>query len=457
MFEANLGGGFNFSQTLPPNTTTPIRMSDLHGGSSGRLFGEVTFHHLSVYSVDVWLGDEASSETRDTIRSVVGSIRPWAPDQPSPGYGHCVGGWEREPLSVSPELGGNVNAVSAISASDVWAVGSYRIFVPKVAASPSDQAGRPFDASPLTAHWDGARWRILPASEPSAVNGVDQAGSFRDVAAISPTEAWAVGGSGNYGLTEHWDGTRWMVIPSPRVNLVDTTLVAVAGSGPADVWAVGAGGQSGAIGAIVEHWDGHAWTLSPVPPETGTRSTFAKDVSATSPTDAWVVGQAWNRALALHWNGSRWRSVATPQIRAPRLSSVVDLSPHDAWAVGTTYSDVNGNGPSHALVEHWDGDRWKLARVPSLASESSLTTISASGPADIWAAGHRTGASGIDRQLVLHYDGVRWSRVTSPMVTPSSGLYEDLAPTSSTTWLVGTQDAQAMYEQPMPLLVHTCS
>jgi hypothetical protein len=457
MFQANLGGGLNLSQSLPPNTGTPIRMSDLEGGSSGGLFGSVTFHHKNVYSVEVWLGREASSETRDTIGSVVGSIRPWAPDRPSPRYGRCVGGWEREPLSVSPELGGYVNAVSAISASDVWAVGSYRPFVPKVAASPSDEGGRPYDASPLTAHWDGARWRIVPASEPSAANGIEQAGSFRDVAVISPTEVWAVGGSGNYGLTERWDGSRWTVVPSPPVNLVDVTLVAVAGSGPTDMWAVGAGGISGAIGAIVEHWDGHAWTLSPVPPQTGTRYTTADDVSAASPADAWVVGQAWNRALALHWDGSRWRSVATPQVRAPRLRSVVDLSPHDAWAVGTTYSDVNGNGPSHALVEHWDGDRWKVAPVPPLPPESSLTTISASGPTDIWAAGHNVGASGIDRQLVLHYDGVRWSRVTSPMMAPSSGLYEDLAPTGSATWLVGTQDAQTMYEQPMPFLVHTCS
>src|SRR4051794_40264577 len=55
----------------------------------------------------------------------------------------------------------------------------------------------------------------LPAT---AVVGADS--SFKAVDAISPTDAWAVGATQLYAqgqlqatLVEHWDGTRWSVVP----------------------------------------------------------------------------------------------------------------------------------------------------------------------------------------------------------------------------------------------------
>ena len=40
-------------------------------------------------------------------------------------------------------------------------------------------------------------------------------------------------------LTEHWDGTRWQVVPSPRPGRFGDGLSAVTVAGPDSVWAAG--------------------------------------------------------------------------------------------------------------------------------------------------------------------------------------------------------------------------
>jgi hypothetical protein len=72
-------------------------------------------------------------------------------------------------------------------------------------------------------------------------------------------------------LTMHYDGTSWRVVPSPnipggtRFNPERTVLNAVAAAGHNDVWAVGniftTDGTNAAARAEVMHWDGA--TLAP--------------------------------------------------------------------------------------------------------------------------------------------------------------------------------------------------
>src|SRR5436305_5806569 len=91
----------------------------------------------------------------------------------------------------------------------------------------------------------------------------------------------------------------------------------------------------------------------------GGRSSALFGVDATSKTDAWAVGyansQGADRTLAMHWNGSRWTRVPTPNpgssCDTDRLFAVEIVSPSDAWAVG---SSLGGSG-ERAVVLHWDG------------------------------------------------------------------------------------------------------
>jgi hypothetical protein len=129
--------------------------------------------------------------------------------------------------------------VTAISASDVWAVGySYR--------------GNVWPT--LVEHWDGIRWSIVPTDEPGNEN------FLYSVGAISSTDVWAVGNLDfdRKTLTEHWDGTSWTVVPSPnRRGYNEFGGVAVLAAD--DVWAVGPG-PIFTGNTLAEHWDGSAWT-----------------------------------------------------------------------------------------------------------------------------------------------------------------------------------------------------
>src|SRR5687767_6531273 len=67
-----------------------------------------------------------------------------------------------------------LNAVSGTSANDVWAVGVSHDGTPP--------------SRTLIEHWDGAQWSIVPSPSPD-----NQLNELRGVAAISATDAWAVG------------------------------------------------------------------------------------------------------------------------------------------------------------------------------------------------------------------------------------------------------------------------
>jgi hypothetical protein len=99
-----------------------------------------------------------------------------------------------------------LQAVEALSPSDVWVVGLY-------------QGSRTTPSRGFTAHWDGTRWHILPTAQRQTSE------DLASVAAVSTTDLWAVGGrdalssgygAGSYTLIEHWNGTQWTVVASPN-------------------------------------------------------------------------------------------------------------------------------------------------------------------------------------------------------------------------------------------------
>src|SRR5207253_7698779 len=94
-----------------------------------------------------------------------------------------------------------LNAVSSVSADDIWAVGR------------SNTTGTDHT---LVEHWDGAQWSIIPS--PTA----GLSGSLSAVAIVSASDVWAAGAYtpayGNPGQTQtlHWNGSVWTIVPSPH-------------------------------------------------------------------------------------------------------------------------------------------------------------------------------------------------------------------------------------------------
>jgi hypothetical protein len=189
-------------------------------------------------------------------------------------------------------------AVAAVSPHDVWAVGSNEFY---------------FKA--FIKRWNGATWQLVPSPKLTDT-GITGASDYLDAVAVrSAHDAWAVGMTGGGTLTEHWDGASWKIVLSRDGDLGPTGLAAVTAVSPRDVWAVGDSEQEqGGNGQekIIEHWNGVKWRLVPSP---RLDSAGLSGVAALSPNDVWAVGQGVRpgassaRSLVLHWDGTRWKVV----------------------------------------------------------------------------------------------------------------------------------------------------
>jgi hypothetical protein len=192
------------------------------------------------------------------------------------------------------------------------------------------------------------------------------------------------------GTIVHWDGGSWSPFPSGTTqDLIGT----VWGTGPADVWAVGAAGT-------VAHWNGSVWSASRVD-----NFPVLFGVWGSGPNDVWAVGVsvpppgvvAPDQHIA-HWDGSAWSATASGTQGVfgawEALFGVWGSGPNDVWAVG-----------SKGTIVHWDGSTWSPS--PSGTTEQ-LFDVWGSGPNDVWVIG-RNGT-------LLHWDGAVWSRRFIPRI-----------------------------------------
>ncbi|MFI6281873.1 hypothetical protein [Streptomyces sp. NPDC050988] len=209
-------------------------------------------------------------------------------------------------------------------------------------------------------HRHGTTWkRAETPLRPEKGTEFDNTNTHLD--ASSPDNVWLFASQIGYGGFEsvgtpraaRWDGRRW------RTTSVDFSVSDVAVLAPNDVWALDA---NPAVG--LRHWDGEHWANHDLPGE-------AEALSATGPDDIWVVGSHDDRHLApsprtwpatMHFDGKKWRSVPTPELRLPGLKrdgdasllDVVAVSRDDAWTDDAEIHEM-------AFALHWDGKRWRKA------------------------------------------------------------------------------------------------
>jgi hypothetical protein len=280
---------------------------------------------------------------------------------------------------------------------------------------------------PLVEHWNGRRWTAMRVPEPPS-----RQSWFNGVFQFSPTNVWAVGESTDplfdnqdqRTLVEHWDGTRWSIVPSPNPGVgfgSANVLEAVAGVAANDLWATGwaLDPQRNDIQMLFEHYDGTSWKVAPSPSPLGSFQ-FGMAISALAPGDAWAVGdEAQEKTLAAHWNGQQWTIVPTPSLHDGNsplnsLTGVTAVSANDVWA-SAFEGNVNNANFLKPYAEHWDGDRWTLVTTPNQGGEGSrLNAITAVSSTDVWAVGQTQELNGAILTLTQRFDGTRWTTVPSP-------------------------------------------
>jgi hypothetical protein len=331
----------------------------------------------------------------------------------------------------------------------------------------SASASTAYSGGPLIERWDGTAWTQQTAPGDGALVAAT---------AISPSDVWAVGSryvdNRAKPIAEHWNGSswEWSKLPTPGPK-ADATLAALSAASPADVWAVG--------GNLFEHWNGSTWTLVRVP-----KPWDAVAVAALSRKSAWAVGSSrgsflpkgkqccWierSRTLVLHWNGSAWRRVPSPNPaytnppgvrRYDDLRSVVAVSPHNVWAVGDYFRSRHGHHAYQSLILHWNGASWKQVASPNPGGwhATKLFGVTAVGPRNVWAVGEYHNGHGADLPLVLHWSGSSWKVVPAPVGDPYSSdeALHAVAPSGGTDiWAAGYYETDACNDiVVLPLLEH---
>jgi hypothetical protein len=271
--------------------------------------------------------------------------------------------WSQRTLP-GPVHEGYFSAVSASSASDVWAVGGCE------------------ECTPFAANWNGKKWTwyssVSSSADPSA-------------AAFSTSNVWVA----DYSNINHWNGTSWKQYTAPGWNGVWS----LSGVAPDNIWAAGL--AVGGLQPEALHWTGGSWKATTIPtmslPVNG--QAIPQAVVAESSANVWEGGDIqWpdptsgltdHEPFMLHWNGTTWSQLSMPS-SLPQDYGFAAVAPDGTggfWATDVPADSVSGSQPEY--LEHYSDGQWTQDAVPVVAGTTN-TTVSAlagvSGSQDLWAA-----------------------------------------------------------------------
>jgi hypothetical protein len=103
--------------------------------------------------------------------------------------------------------------------------------------------------------------------------------------------------------------------------------------------------------------------------------------------------------------------VTTPaQPAESRLHAITAVSGSDLWAVGEMDENGSPGTPVHTLTLHWDGTGWEEVASPDRPGGDldRLFAVAASSSSDVWTVGSSVREQRT-RGIRLHWDGSAWS------------------------------------------------
>jgi len=291
---------------------------------------------------------------------------------------------------------GILYAVTAVSKNDVWAIGMNETRVPGYLEPPPA----------LVLHWNGTVWR--------PVSSLFDTNVFPLALSATAKEVWiATAAPGNVEFL-HYVGGHWYFVPvggQPANESDPDTLVM---TGPKSGWLTFSAEPSGShyYNAYFMRWDGTAWKHVPVKIHAGLSEI---DATAGLPGgDVWAVGREQadpnngntTVPLSLRWDGKAWQQVPVNIQGAYEFDGVARIPGGTAWAVGFFESSVSG-----ALVARWTGTAWKLAPSPTADSAAFLNAVTATSANDAWAVGTIAEPPPTNAYVtvILHWNGKAWS------------------------------------------------
>lgn len=237
-----------------------------------------------------------------------------------------------------------LNSVAATAANDVWTVGTY------------DGTGA---TQALVEHWNGSSWNIVPTPSIGLDNSLSSitALSPTNVWAVGDYTTQYGKGMQSHTLVEHWNGSSWSVVTSPNAGSGDNALNGITALSPTNAWSVGySSNNGGPQQTLTEHWNGSSWSVVSSPTSGSLPNSF-NSVVAISTHEVLAAGynynsQGFQQTLVEQWSGTTWNIMSTPNVdsNSDMLNGIARVpGTQKAWTVGTTYG--SGSASSQTLTE----------------------------------------------------------------------------------------------------------
>jgi hypothetical protein len=319
-----------------------------------------------------------------------------------------VGGWGNAPGNSS------VTSIASTGKDDSFAAGPNC-----TGPAPCQPSMLEFD------HWNGSKW--VPIAPPAGLTTATRTLSTAVVGASAKTNAWVFAGLST-GVTKalRWDGKHWKTI-----SLGSARVTSAAVFGVKNAWAFGTT-ATGTPRSL--RYNGTKWSLVHPPAEPQTLSApAANDMWAIGPTTATAAkAPPLQKLVAIHWNGSSWRTLALPKVSKPAgdyvtTGSIVALGPSNVWEA---YGLGNfGTCCAYGGLEHWNGSKWQAVSVPKKPQHlASAASLAQDGHGGLWMLG-RT-ATGF---AFYHLSAGKWSQSFPPTFVNVTFFPAELS------WLPGTR------------------
>jgi hypothetical protein len=250
------------------------------------------------------------------------------------------------PVSLPQGLTGSLEAISADSAKDAWAV--------------SLQTG-------FALHWNGKKWSVA-RRWPALTHGLRR--ELTGVTALSPSDVWVFGGPGAFpGVgTWHFNGHSWAHVTSAPGNGIETASALSA----KNIWAIG---SAKAPDDSIAHFTGRWHTVRAA----ALSGLQLSSIAAVSRHDVWAAGtlQANSRQpRVVHLTRSGWSRMSLPWPVDPAR-----VAPDGRGGIWITAFGAAGSFVIHRSAR----GTWSRATIGRNASVFGIALIP--GTTSLWGAG----------------------------------------------------------------------
>ena len=212
-------------------------------------------------------------------------------------------------------------------------------------------------------------------------------------------------------------GSAWSIQPTPDQTVPNGALLSSSCTSPRACTAVGHHTDgTGVIAPLAESWDGTSWRTQATPVPAGAIQAQLLGVSCPAARTCTAVGFSINSAgndvpLAERWNGTSWKIQPVPNpagATGTQLSGVSCSAANACTAVGTA--------PNATLAERWNGTSWRIQATPNPpgAFFAQLSSVSCPTASTCTAVGHYSNTAGAAFTLAERWNGTSWRIQATP-------------------------------------------